>query len=322
MDDNYIINRIISILNSQNSNLLLGNITSPRPGTICQVSTNYGIKSAYNINCTYPGNAIVVWDKDEERYYCFTNAPSKVISSKQYSYRKNRETVKVKKTAGFIWILDFNMLDTVISVSMTNLVQLFTDALKLLNIKNKTIYTLSGNFLDPFLGAFPLSYKLVNELKTKENIQIKEVTNNQLNTVDSVLWLNLPSPLGDTSTYAINITSSRISQIKTIAKLYGVIIQSEHSKLNNFPFLASWKKYNEYVIDNFYNPSNTIKLVSTDVTNRDNLILNSNYGESKGLVINNNEPILTALIPTSKLKAEQALSITSDNFTNMIYWKT
>lgn len=111
MDHNYIINRVIDILNSQNSNLLVGNITSPRPGTICQVSTNYGIKSAYNINCTYPGKAVVVWDKDEEQYYCFTTTPSEVISSRQLSYRKNRSEDKVKKVDSTFAILYYIKTD-------------------------------------------------------------------------------------------------------------------------------------------------------------------------------------------------------------------
>lgn len=105
MDDNYIINKIIDILNSQNQNLLIGNITSPRPGSICQVSTPYGIKSAYNINCTYPGDACIVWDKDENRYYAFSVNPSRVINSKQLSFRKNREVVVKKTTGNFIKIL-------------------------------------------------------------------------------------------------------------------------------------------------------------------------------------------------------------------------
>ena len=95
-DDNFIINKIIDILNSNNRNLVLGNISNPRPNSICPVNTSFGMIQAYNINCTYPGNACVVWDKDENRYYCFTTKPSEILDSKKLVYRKNREITKLE----------------------------------------------------------------------------------------------------------------------------------------------------------------------------------------------------------------------------------
>lgn len=97
MDDKTVIDRIINILDSEAQNLVKGNITSPKPSSLCQVTTDYGVKEAYNINCTYPGDAYVVWDKEEEKYYCFTDKPSEVISTKQLAYRKRRSTEKLLK---------------------------------------------------------------------------------------------------------------------------------------------------------------------------------------------------------------------------------
>ena len=301
MDDNYIVNRIVNILNSESQNLVKGNISSPRPGSICQVSTDYGIKEAYNINCTYPGDAYVIWDKDEECYYCFTDKPSEVISSRQLSYRKYKEVKKKVNEYKYILVMDSNLYITngLLPIDNNNTNIFWENALKRLNPYYKKVYLAKGDGNNQFFGGIidkeiKTYYDPLWKHLTDKGVEIIEVLDTELDRIDSIFWM----PFYQVNSQSIiGFTETRITQLKKIANTTGIVLQSEWS---------GWGPLTALYLDKFYNPYNPLKI---DITTYDYSYswakLYSNISPNKNIRINSNA---TGTIPIELLKEKNILA--------------
>lgn len=328
MDDNFIIQKLIDILNSNNRNLVLGNISNPRPNSICPVNTSFGIVQAYNINCTYPGEAVVVWDKDENKYYCFTTKPSEIVESKKLVYRKNRplnnNTIKGK----YIFVMDTNLYKSsstdVFNIPAQNINTniFFEKILKILRSDYTKIYIgvedTQHKFFNYYTNYYPsyVDYNpfliLWNYLRST-NKQVIFVKDTELDIVDDIFWL----PLLSANVSTITFSQSQIKQIEKIASKYGVILQGEWKNVIN----------NNYLLNIFYNKYHTKKLATDYFVYN---LMYSNLPDFKDAQINSaatgyivgqdlkDKNILAYTYPTSGIFSQEP--ITTTKYPSIIYW--
>jgi len=288
MEDNYVIERIISILNNEKQSLLVGNISNPKPG-VCNVNTDYGIKSAININATYPGEVLVVWDREKEQYYCFTTKPSNVINNRQISYRKYRTMKKKEQTERYVilgvspgllytqgtenHISYFERLDR---VEQSNI--FYEKIFRKLDPKIKNLYVTTGVpklnspylwFFDWVIGDHVRSVLSTSPYRTpflqntpydshlrylqEQGINIIQVDDTELHKVKGTLWvqgLDVPELEQENSTF----TSEQERAIRKIAKSYGVLFECGRGSVNHFLYGLSTTPMLQLCLDTFYNP--------------------------------------------------------------------
>ena len=327
-DNNFIVHKIIDILNSNNRNLVLGNISNPRPNSICPVNTRFGMIQAYNINCTYPGEAVVVWDKDENRYYCFTTKPSEILDSKKLIYRKNRPLDNKVAKGRYILIMDTNFsppcFNRPLQESNTNI--FFEKALHILNSKYNKLYIAIGdsqnNFFGHYLAPFFINMlsPIWNYLMSK-NKQVIFVKDTELDTVDDIFWMPLFDPVFNTSN-PFSLSKKQIKQIENIASKYGVILQGEW---------ANWTFISNYYLDIFYNKYNKNKLRTDYLTYN---LMYSNLSDFRNRQINSyatgyvvgeglkDKNILAYTYPVllPSLPDKPQIPITTVKYSSIIYW--
>lgn len=304
MDDNFIVNRILDIVNSGSSNLILGNISNPRPGNICQVSTDYGIKSVYNINCTYPGEAIVVWDKDESQYYCFTGKPNTVLNKKQIGYRKYKQ-INVEKEQGKGYMLLFDSISLILTPAVNyneNTYTCLRAGLYKLNPDNKKLYAGIGDDDNKFLGM-PINksleaYYTANYLYPDLNfIPVKDT---ELDSIEGILWLPLIRP------NFTPMSTNNLRKIKILAKKYGVVLQSE---------LNIWNKLSDYYLNTFYNPYMSPNLIASAKNNSTAAF--NNVPPNKGVSIGTEE---SGGVDISLVKDKNIIAYLNNSLASIIYW--
>jgi len=313
MEDNYVIERIISILNNEKQSLIVGNISNPKPG-ICNVNTDYGIKSAININATYPGEVLVVWDREKEQYYCFTTKPSNVINNRQISYRKYKDIENKSKKERYVWYGStmlygtgeipstavFNREDRVEPTSI-----FVYKVLKKLNPNIKDLYVSKPDSEGKFFGMpandnitfrledYPDTYydAGLRYLQSK-GINIILVEDTELNKVKGTLWVQQFAYSANPS-----FLPKHIKAIKKIAKSYGVLFEEgassydENEADGGGEFSLYINPMISLLLDTFYNPYIKPSLTET-ISDQIRTYMYSNFSNYLDVQINGGQTLL------------------------------